>query len=71
MSVLVHAQGINTVHAGGGVKKWQNSVHAVVECPPTQWKQDWVYVLKEGQNVFQNRKLWIAKAEYFKIYDTF
>ena len=36
MSVFVHAQGINTVHAmGGGVKKWQNSVHVVVECPLT------------------------------------
>ena len=32
MSVFVHAQGIKTVHAGG-VKKWQNSVHVVVECP--------------------------------------
>ena len=32
MSVFVHAQGIKTVHAGeGGVKKWQNSVHVVVE----------------------------------------
>ena len=32
MSVFVHAQGIKTVHAGrGGVKKWQNSVHIVVE----------------------------------------
>ena len=31
MSVFVHAQGIKTVHAGG-VKKWQNSVHVVVEC---------------------------------------
>ena len=31
MSVFVHTQ---TVHAaGGGVKKWQNSVHIVVECP--------------------------------------
>ena len=30
MSVFVHAQGIKTVHAGG-VKKWQNSVHIVVE----------------------------------------
>ena len=31
---FVHAQGIKTVHAGGrGVKKWQNSVHVVVECP--------------------------------------
>ena len=32
MSIFVHAQGIKTVHAGGvGVKKWQNSVHVVVE----------------------------------------
>ena len=37
MSVFVHAQGIKTVHTGegGGVKKWQNSVHVVVECPLT------------------------------------
>ena len=33
MSVFVHAQGIKTVHAGEGVKKWQNSVHVVVQCP--------------------------------------
>ena len=33
LSVFVHAQGIKTVHAGGWVKKWQNSVHVVVECP--------------------------------------
>ena len=34
MSVFDHAQGIKTVHAGGeGVKKWQNSLHVVVECP--------------------------------------
>ena len=32
MYVFVHAQGIKIVHAGG-VKKWQNSVHVVVECP--------------------------------------
>ena len=32
MSVFVHTQGIKTVHAGGWVKKWQNSVHVVVEC---------------------------------------
>ena len=31
MSFFVHAQGIKTVHAG--VKKWQNFVHIVVECP--------------------------------------
>ena len=40
MSVFVQAQGIKIVHAvaqwGGGVKKWQNSVHVVVECPLTQ-----------------------------------
>ena len=33
MSVFVHAQGIKTIHAGGGGQKWQNSVHVVVECP--------------------------------------
>ena len=31
MSDLGQAQGIKTVHAGGGTKKWQNSVHVVVE----------------------------------------
>ena len=38
MSVFVHAQGLKTVHAGGlgwggvgGVKKWLNFVHVVVE----------------------------------------
>ena len=33
MSVFVHAQDITTVHGGGGGKKWQISVHVVVECP--------------------------------------
>jgi hypothetical protein len=33
MPVFVHALGIKTVHAGGGVYKWQNSVHIVFECP--------------------------------------
>ena len=33
MSVFVHAQAIKTVHAEGGVKKWQISVHVVVVCP--------------------------------------
>ena len=40
MSVFVHAQGIKTVRAGGGVKKWQNSVHVVVECPLMIWQID-------------------------------
>ena len=35
MSVFVHAQGIKLSTQGGGVKKWQNSVHVVVECPLT------------------------------------
>ena len=30
ISVFVHAQGMKTVHAGGGIK-WQNFVHVVVE----------------------------------------
>ena len=29
----VHAKGLKIVHTGEGVKKWQNSVHVVVECP--------------------------------------
>ena len=33
MSVFVHAQGIKTIHAGRGGKKWQNSVYEVVKCP--------------------------------------
>ena len=28
---FVHAQGIKIVEGGGGDKKWQNSVHVVVE----------------------------------------
>ena len=37
MSVFVHAQGIKTVHAGGG-GGWQNFVHVVVECPHTRYE---------------------------------
>ena len=34
MSFFVHAYDIKNVHSGvGGIKKWQNSVHVVVECP--------------------------------------
>ena len=33
MSVFVHAHGIKTVHTGVRVKKFQNSVHVIVECP--------------------------------------
>ena len=44
MSVFVHAQGIKTVHAGGGgVKKWQNSVHVVIEFPLTQIQMETVH----------------------------
>ena len=33
----VHGQSIKSVHTeGGGVKKWQKSVHVVVECPLKQ-----------------------------------
>ena len=36
ISVFVHAQGMKTVQAGGWwVRKWQNLVHVVVECPLT------------------------------------
>ena len=31
MSVFVHAQDIRSVHKGGGGKKWQISVHVVVD----------------------------------------
>ena len=34
MYFFVHVQGIKTVHARrGGGRKWQISVHVVVECP--------------------------------------
>ena len=33
MFIFVHAQSMKTVHAGVGIKKWQNYVHVVVECP--------------------------------------
>ena len=33
MSAFVHAWGIKTVHEGRGVKKGQNSVHVLIECP--------------------------------------
>ena len=51
MSVFVHAQGIKTVHAGGGVKKWQNSVHVVVECPLISSKgiaRKYIYLIDEA-----------------------
>ena len=45
MSVFVHAQGIKTVHAGeGGVKKRQNSVHVVVECPLIVYSNEEAYI---------------------------
>ena len=44
--VFVHARGIKTVHAGeGGFKKWQNSVHVVVEWPLVQFGCWYSYTL--------------------------
>ena len=41
MSLFVHAQGIKTVHAGGGgFIKGQNSVHVDVECPLYDMRTD-------------------------------
>ena len=53
MSVFVHAQGIKTVHAGGGIKKWQNSVHVVVECP----------LSKNSMRSTQNMKTFLSKRK--------
>ena len=40
MSVFVYAQGIKTVQGwGAGVKKRQNSVHVVVECPLMKFRK--------------------------------
>ena len=44
MSVFVHYQGIITVHAGR-VKKWQNSVYVVVECPLATYTNEIFQVL--------------------------
>ena len=61
MYVFVHAQGIKTVHAGRGVKQWQNSVHVVVECPPLLlkrlWKVDRAYFAFKGFCLIENAKL--------------
>ena len=55
MSVFVHAQGIKTVHAGrAGVKKWQNSVHVVVECPLSKKPKDKMMMNMKCTNVIKN-----------------
>ena len=41
-SVFVHAQDIKTVYVGG-VKKWQNADHVVVECPLMRLERDLLY----------------------------
>ena len=49
MFVFVHAKSIKTVHAGGGgVKKWQNSVHVAVEWPLTEQGETYRLELKIG-----------------------
>jgi hypothetical protein len=47
MSVFVHA-------GGGGVKKWQNSVHVVVECPLREING------KENYKTFDFGYIWIS-----------
>ena len=44
--VFVHDQGIKAVHAGGWwwVKKWQNFIHIVVECPPREITVDLLFM---------------------------
>ena len=37
----------NCPRRGGGVKKWQNSVHVVVECPPSSLR------LQFGETIFE------------------
>ena len=53
MSVFVHTQGIKTV---GGVKKWQNSVHVVVEWPLGWRLCDWKH--KNPKHTYLNILLW-------------
>ena len=49
MSVLVHAQSIKTFRTGWGGKKWQNSVHIVVECPLRQSRDFLIEVFGQSQ----------------------
>ena len=59
-SVFVHAQVKRMSTQGWGVKKWQNSVHVVVECPHTNY-----------QNKFaQQTCKWIANSKwsYYTLY---
>ena len=65
MSVFVHAQGIKTVHAGGGVKKWQNSVHVVVECPLTTSNQVTTILLNMLELYFWSHLMRKTKVSYF------
>ena len=56
MSVFVHPQGIKTVHTGGGVKKWPNSIQVVVECPLSKFECLGTYLLPL-QYVFRLKNL--------------
>ena len=68
MSIFVHAQGIKTVHAGGGggVKKWQNSVHVVVECPLSTMREPDFLVENANMNQIASD---IAKIFFIKYVD--
>ena len=56
MSVFVQAQGIKSVHAGGGGdKKKQIFVHVVVECPLTEQTPNAIDLLR-GQEKGASRK---------------
>ena len=64
MSVFVHAQGTKTVHAGGGVRKWQNSVHVVVECPLYKSPLESKSVLCSALVTYLPKMTIIAMTEY-------
>ena len=74
MSVFVHVQGIKTVHAGWGVKKWQNSVHVVVECPLNLYPQIYQIILTSNlcavYQVLLDRNCWVNTQFHTFVYLT-
>ena len=74
-SVFVQAQGIKTVHAGGGgVKKWQNYVHVVVEWLLTGlWNRGHLkilnsikFILDDQGNHLDSFKISLESFRFFK-----